>query len=460
MRETFPGHHRPSEEEFAELWNEALIVPDANVLLTLYRLPEDTRDKLLEILNGLKHRLFVPHQVGVEFQRGRLGVIDDQMTTYAEVEEAIEGFASAVGKELREHPRLDREDLERRITKALAPVKRHLDSLREGHPDPLTDGDPLGSDTVRDALEPLLAGRIGKPRDLGQVAQEGVKRYAHKVPPGWADEKKPEPERYGDLAIWLDVIDQARTDSKPVILVTEDRKEDWWWIRKGKTIGPQPQLVEEVQKKAGQRFWMYTLGPFMEGAAKFLDIELKDTERDDVERAGSAAQRKHVILSDYLTAFDPETPVATFGASGAFPPLASGGIAPGQVIYTSPEMVQKGGIVSPGWRLSQGWVARIDVGEESALLAIEWQPKLLSIAPQPSANRLLCRVIGPDGVPHAAVRRGTDFSAAFRYPDNFEGAEVAEPGSYSYSWYFRSATEDGLGDEISSGVFEIPSTAH
>lgn len=170
--------------------------------------------------------------------------------------------------------------------------------------------DPLGSDTVRDALEPLLAGRIGEPRDLAELAKEGAKRYGRKVPPGWADEKKPDPERYGDLAIWLDVIERAKADDKPVILVTEDRKEDWWWIRSGKTIGPQPQLVEEMQKKARQKFWMYTLGPFMEEAAKYLNIELKDAERDDVERAESAAQRKHVFLSDYVSRRDGHCPKA------------------------------------------------------------------------------------------------------------------------------------------------------
>lgn len=67
MRKTFPGHHRPSREEFAELWEEALIVPDTNVLLTLYRLPEETREKLLEILDGLKDRLFVSRSAGLRY---------------------------------------------------------------------------------------------------------------------------------------------------------------------------------------------------------------------------------------------------------------------------------------------------------------------------------------------------------------------------------------------------------
>ena len=45
MREKFPGYYRPTAEEFDELWRSALIVPDANVLLSLYRLSE-TRYKL------------------------------------------------------------------------------------------------------------------------------------------------------------------------------------------------------------------------------------------------------------------------------------------------------------------------------------------------------------------------------------------------------------------------------
>ncbi len=69
MRNEFPGYYRPSEQEFEDLWEQALIVTDANVLLTLYRLGDTTRERLLEILRKLEQRLFLPYQAGYEFQR-------------------------------------------------------------------------------------------------------------------------------------------------------------------------------------------------------------------------------------------------------------------------------------------------------------------------------------------------------------------------------------------------------
>jgi len=41
------------------------------------------------------------------------------------------------------------------------------------------------------------------------------------------------------------------------VLVTDDRKEDWWWISHGKTVGPRRELVEEMRSVAGVPFYMY-----------------------------------------------------------------------------------------------------------------------------------------------------------------------------------------------------------
>jgi hypothetical protein len=36
MRSVFVGHFRPTQDEFAQLWDECIFVIDANVLLNLY----------------------------------------------------------------------------------------------------------------------------------------------------------------------------------------------------------------------------------------------------------------------------------------------------------------------------------------------------------------------------------------------------------------------------------------
>jgi hypothetical protein len=43
MRDLFPGFYRPSEEEFHRVWQEGIFVLDTNVLLNLYRYPEEAQ---------------------------------------------------------------------------------------------------------------------------------------------------------------------------------------------------------------------------------------------------------------------------------------------------------------------------------------------------------------------------------------------------------------------------------
>ena len=69
MRKRFPGHYRPSEQEFAELWTECLFVPDTNILFHLFRYGEKTRAQVLDTLERLKPRVWIPYRVGLEFQR-------------------------------------------------------------------------------------------------------------------------------------------------------------------------------------------------------------------------------------------------------------------------------------------------------------------------------------------------------------------------------------------------------
>lgn len=52
MRKGFEEFYQPSEKAFVELWQQADIVPDTNVLLNLYRYSTETRSELLDILRG------------------------------------------------------------------------------------------------------------------------------------------------------------------------------------------------------------------------------------------------------------------------------------------------------------------------------------------------------------------------------------------------------------------------
>ncbi len=55
----------------------------------------------------------------------------------------------------------------------------------------------------------------------------------------------------------------AKDKRLPTISVTDDKKEDWWWIFAGKTIGPRLELIEEMYNKVEVQFCMYKTDQFM-----------------------------------------------------------------------------------------------------------------------------------------------------------------------------------------------------
>ncbi len=73
---------------------------------------------------------------------------------------------------------------------------------------------------------------------FGRLKEEGGARYAHDMPPGYEDRRKGL-NRYGDLLFWRDVVaDGRRRAATRVIVLTRDRKEDWYGTAPEPDVGP------------------------------------------------------------------------------------------------------------------------------------------------------------------------------------------------------------------------------
>jgi len=100
------------------------------------------------------------------------------------------------------------------------------------------------------------------------------------VPPGYEDARGPNKKEgdaiYGDLVLWFQIIDQAMaTDASGVIFLSNDLKEDWWWVSKGRNLGCRPELYEEIAAKAKARFYMYTSERFLHFASERIEVDVK-----------------------------------------------------------------------------------------------------------------------------------------------------------------------------------------
>lgn len=279
MKESFSGWYPRAPDELSALWDGAVFVPDANILLHCVRHSSEIREELLRILELLKESLWIPYQIGLEFHRHRMEIEGSAADAYDRLIKEYESIFSQARekmRQLRAHPSISVERELSAIDMFLSDFRVRMERARADHP-----GAALAQALVR--ITAVFEGRVGPkpaPEKLAAIRKEGDERYSKRTPPGYKDAKKDDTDKYGDLIIWKELIDKARTAGRPVVFVTDDVKEDWWRIHRGAKLGPRPELLEEFRLSAGQDFHIYELGQFLRIAAeRHKDIDQKSVEQ-------------------------------------------------------------------------------------------------------------------------------------------------------------------------------------
>lgn len=297
MKKAFPGHFRPTQDEFKSLWDECFFAVDANVLLHLYRYSPHTRQALEQALASVKDRLFLPHQAAREFLRNRLGVTAGQADEYTKAIAKLSEITSTLAN-TKKHPFLSGQELQD-INDLTPKLLKQL----EGQKAALLDR--LNNDEILELVATLFDGKTGdgfSDSDLKAIATDGDHRYQHDVPPGYKDGKKTpsgDPYRkYGDLIIWQQLITKAKTSSAPIIFITDDRKEDWWLEQSGRTIGPRTELREEFIREASKDFWMYTVDKFMEEVAAAENTAVNEEAIAEIIEISEETKAEPAILPE------------------------------------------------------------------------------------------------------------------------------------------------------------------
>ncbi len=279
MESIFPGHYRPTAEDFDKMWQDGLFVLDANVLLNLYRYSDDTRQELLRILQALQDSLWLPHRAAAEYLSSRVEVVHQQRKKYEDFRKKLDAIKEEVAesaKGLHRDSVVEAEDLLEGVQSGLSKLAEHL---REKEDRFAKESNSPEEDAVWREVSEIFADKIGEahpPKQEEEIVKLGHTRYDSQTPPGYKDQGKGGERQFGDLILWFQIIEKAKEAGRPVMFVTDDRKDDWWWKSHGKTVGPRPELVEEIRGEAGVRFYMYQPFRFMEESDRRLGLDVSD----------------------------------------------------------------------------------------------------------------------------------------------------------------------------------------
>ncbi|TLS44237.1 hypothetical protein FE633_20945 [Streptomyces montanus] len=287
----FGAFRTPTTDDFTAVLTAGLVAPDANVLLNLYRYTEQARTDLLGAIEALGDRLWVPHQVLVEFWRNRETTISEARSTGAKAAQEMAGHATSAVQMLRtwaNRVALPDEEFERlrtRLTAVFDEVRNSIEEVGEGEWQDITHD--TGTDPVIAKLESALDGSVG-PRftadEHDALVAEGMKRVSKRIPPGYMDAKKDGDGASGDFLVWEQLLREASRRECDVLFVTADAKEDWWRKERGYNRGPRPELTAELRTRGGGRLFLLSPKQFLEIAAPVLRFNLQEGSVEDIER--------------------------------------------------------------------------------------------------------------------------------------------------------------------------------
>jgi hypothetical protein len=310
----FDAYRTPTDADYRRVLTEGIVVPDTNVFLNLYRYNEKTRNDLFAVLRGLEDRLWVPHQVVVEFWRNREAVLRDPRDTSTTGEElssqrdkainTVKSWANRVGLGQEQTENLT-QVLMAAFTKVIAEVADLADS-NASDVARNTNNDP-----VLLKLEPIMRGRVGKApnkQELAQALIDAKSRGESKIPPGYKDIGKDPLAAAGDYLVWIQTMEHAKAVRRDVLFVTGDVKEDWWRRSNGELRGPRVELVEELREHASVRLFMARTESLLLHARQALQVNVSDESVQDVERvdqlSASAVTNSLCTLEDLRAKWD------------------------------------------------------------------------------------------------------------------------------------------------------------
>ncbi|VUW91735.1 Uncharacterised protein [Streptococcus constellatus] len=252
-----------------EMYHNAILIFDTSSLLELYFYSTDSAIEILEKCNyHFNGKIFLPNHVKFEYDKNREVIIKKQKIGYQnvfngkesigffakiiyqqeklkkmriETENAIKNFEQQFGNR-QTHPYFSStfiEEFKKEVnnftlnltglenSKIFSDFENRLKTEKDERIAEITE--QIEQDDLKNFIETHF--EIGDSysfSEMLEIMREGELRYSASVPPGYMDEEEKQSfQIYGDLIIWKQILEYAKSKSSPVIFVSDDTKEDW-----------------------------------------------------------------------------------------------------------------------------------------------------------------------------------------------------------------------------------------
>lgn len=286
MKKNFAAYYRPTEAEIKEAAKTAIFVFDTNALLDFYRINPEIADKALTVIDRNKDRVYITRHSDEEYHRHHYEVPVQMVNMIGTIRKRLnfdklrsvldEQFKSDGGccypSDLFKSYVDNLKQTYKEIETAVSALQSRYKTILENH-ELQNRISAVFEDHVLPGLTDAEIDKI--------IETTGPKRYSAKIPPGYMDAGKAtdndDNNTYGDLIIWMEILDYVHENPKNVFFVGRDNKEDWVAMVGKTKIGPRRELIVEFREIAPDNiFHICSLTDFL----KFTDADSSLTSEE------------------------------------------------------------------------------------------------------------------------------------------------------------------------------------
>lgn len=273
-----------------EKWDNAMIVFDTSAICKMYDMTDSTKTTLIEVLDFLKNRIWIPGQVIREYERNRIKVIHNpskerysipKIFDTSSIATAGKNFLNNLESNPDYHPYLKPDkltQLKEKFRSVLESLKTCKEIIEEEFSNRKAEIESLvENDLILSKIHEINHGSEFDFNRMMEICREGEIRYRNSIPPGYED-SKPQNGKikiglniYGDLLVWKQLLEEAKSQNKDVIFICNDEKEDWWEDYKKKKF--RWELHKEFTDYTGRVIYANSLEAFIE--------DLKERYKDE-----------------------------------------------------------------------------------------------------------------------------------------------------------------------------------
>ena len=271
--------------------NNHIIFGDTNVFLRIYDYSPEFAEFAINCLSAVRNSLYLTYTSSLEYNKhyqGKYASAKTKIENYNKrLDEITEKYKEDVSKEferIEQYHFPDMQELKTLAIEKVTELKKLFDDYYDNHELLVAVNEQyLEQDPIKGFVDSMFE-RVLLPYSierLYELCDEGKKRFKKGTPPGFKDKEKDGVRQYSDFLLWNEIIEYSAHLHKDIVFVTDDVKADWWdtvTTDDGSIVKIfHPKLVEEFERKTGQKIIALTSTELFKRVSQDFGIEVSDT---------------------------------------------------------------------------------------------------------------------------------------------------------------------------------------